>query len=104
MVQVLVSHLCCVHAYSRVVEICLAAAAKRDPQGLALHYYKSGTGSSACRLSSVSCVRGPSGGGGGGVVEVRNVTLRTSTSAPKPPPKQSLPIASKPSRTAPYNS
>jgi hypothetical protein len=50
MVQVLVSHLCCVHAYSRVVEICLAAAAKRDPQGLALHYYKSGTGSSACRL------------------------------------------------------
>ena len=35
-----VSHLVAVHAYVGVVEICLAAAAKRDPQGLALHYYK----------------------------------------------------------------
>lgn len=30
------------HCYTGVVEICLAAAAKRDPQGLALHYYKNG--------------------------------------------------------------
>jgi nuclear pore complex protein Nup155 len=35
-----VSHLAAVHAYIGVVDICLAAAAKRDPQGLALHYYK----------------------------------------------------------------
>ena len=38
--DVLVSHLVAVHAYVGVVEICLAAAAKRDPQGLALHFYK----------------------------------------------------------------
>lgn len=38
--DVLVGHLVAVHAYVAVVEICLAAAAKRDPQGLALHHYK----------------------------------------------------------------
>jgi len=40
--EVLVSHLTAVHAYTSVVEICLAAAAKKDPQGLALHFYKTG--------------------------------------------------------------
>ena len=28
--------------YARVVELCLAAAAKRDPSNLALHFYKNG--------------------------------------------------------------
>merc|ERR1719193_196125 len=40
--EVLVSHLTTVHAYTSVVEICLAAAAKKDPQGLAVHYYTRG--------------------------------------------------------------
>jgi nuclear pore complex protein Nup155 len=40
--EVLTSHLVAVHSYVGVLEICLAAAAKRDPQGLALHYYKNG--------------------------------------------------------------
>ena len=40
--EILVSHLVAVHAYVGVVEICLAAAQRRDPQGLALHYYKNG--------------------------------------------------------------
>jgi hypothetical protein len=56
--QVLVSHLCSVHAYSSVVEICLSAAAKRDPQGLALHYYKSGRGW-PCLLSSLQFTLNP---------------------------------------------
>jgi len=30
--QVLVSHLTAVHAYTAVVEICLAAARRKDPQ------------------------------------------------------------------------
>jgi hypothetical protein len=68
MIQVLVSHLCCVHAYSRVVEICLAAAAKRDPQGLALHYYKSGTGGPPAAFLLYPVFEGTWGGewGGGG--------------------------------------
>ena len=40
--NILVSHLVAVHAYIGVLEICLASASKRDPQGLALHYYKNG--------------------------------------------------------------
>ena len=36
------SHLVAVHAYIGVLEVCLSAAAKRDPQGLALHFYKNG--------------------------------------------------------------
>ncbi len=40
--DVLVSHLTAVHYYDGAVEIALAAAAKRDPQGLGLHYYKNG--------------------------------------------------------------
>ena len=40
--EVLTSHLTSVHCYTGAVEICLAAAQKRDPQGLALHYYKNG--------------------------------------------------------------
>lgn len=38
--DVLTSHLAAVHCYWGVVEVCLAAANRRDPQGLALHYYK----------------------------------------------------------------
>ena len=38
----LTSHLAAVHCYTGVVEVCLAAAAKRDPQNLALHFYKNG--------------------------------------------------------------
>ena len=38
----MVSHLSSCHSYIDIVEMCLAAAAKRDPQGLALAYYKSG--------------------------------------------------------------
>lgn len=37
-----VSHLAACQAYTRVVELCLAAAAKRDPSNLALHFYKNG--------------------------------------------------------------
>lgn len=40
--QVLTSHLVAVHAYIGVLEVCLSAASKRDPQGLALHFYKNG--------------------------------------------------------------
>ncbi len=40
--EVLTSHLVAVHAYIGVLEVCLSAASKRDPQGLALHFYKSG--------------------------------------------------------------
>lgn len=40
--DILVSHLVDVHAYVGVVEIALASAQKRDPQGLALHFYKNG--------------------------------------------------------------
>ena len=40
--EVLTSHLVAVHAYIGVLEIALAAASKRDPQGLALHFYKNG--------------------------------------------------------------
>jgi len=40
--DVMVSHLTAVHAYKSVVEICLAAAAKKDPQGLAVHFYQHG--------------------------------------------------------------
>ena len=40
--EILVSHLIAVHSYIGVLEICLASASKRDPQGLALHYYKNG--------------------------------------------------------------
>jgi len=40
--DILVSHLVAVDAYIGVVEICLASAQKRDPQGLALHFYKNG--------------------------------------------------------------
>lgn len=40
--DVLTSHLMAVHCYKGVVEISLAAANKRDPQNLALHYYKNG--------------------------------------------------------------
>ena len=36
------SHLVAVHSYIGVLDICLASASKRDPQGLALHYYKNG--------------------------------------------------------------
>ncbi|XP_040579145.2 nuclear pore complex protein Nup155 isoform X2 [Lepeophtheirus salmonis] len=38
--EVIVSHFTAVHYFQGAVEVCLAAAAKRDPQGLALHYYK----------------------------------------------------------------
>ena len=40
--DILVSHLVAVHSYIGVLEICLASASRRDPQGLALHYYKNG--------------------------------------------------------------
>lgn len=40
--EVLTSHLVAVHAYIGVLEVCLSAASKRDPQGLALHFYKNG--------------------------------------------------------------
>ena len=40
--EVLSSHLMSAHCYTGVVEVCLAAAVKRDPQNLALHYYKNG--------------------------------------------------------------
>lgn len=40
--EVLTSHLASVHCYPGVVEICLAAAGKKDPQSVALHYYKKG--------------------------------------------------------------
>ena len=40
--EVLTSHLVAVHSYIGVLEICLSAASKRDAQGLALHFYKSG--------------------------------------------------------------
>lgn len=40
--DVLVSHLASCQSYSRVVEVCLAAANKRDPSNLALHFYKTG--------------------------------------------------------------
>ncbi len=40
--DVLVSHLTAVHYYEGAVEMALAAAAKRDPQGLGLHFYKNG--------------------------------------------------------------
>ena len=40
--DILVSHLVAVHSYIGALEICLASASKRDPQGLALHYYKHG--------------------------------------------------------------
>lgn len=31
-----------VHFFQGIVDICLTAASKRDPQGLALHFYKNG--------------------------------------------------------------
>ena len=40
--EILVSHLIAVHSYIGVLEICLASASKRDPQGVAIHYYKNG--------------------------------------------------------------
>lgn len=40
--EVLVSQLSAVHFYEGALELTLASAAKRDPQGLALHFYKSG--------------------------------------------------------------
>ena len=40
--DILVSHLVAVHAYIGVVDICLASAQKRDPQAIALHFYKNG--------------------------------------------------------------
>ena len=40
--EVLVSHLAACQAYTRVVELCLAAASKRDPANLALHFYRNG--------------------------------------------------------------
>ena len=40
--DVLASHLAAVHCYTGVVEVCLAAACRRDPQNLALHFYKNG--------------------------------------------------------------
>lgn len=40
--EVLTTHLVAVHAYIGVVEVCLSAASKRDPQNLALHFYKNG--------------------------------------------------------------
>lgn len=40
--DILVSHLVAVHSYIGALEICLASSSKRDPQGLALHYYKNG--------------------------------------------------------------
>lgn len=43
--DVMVSHLTACQAYTRVVEVCLAAAAKRDPSQLAVHYYNSGENS-----------------------------------------------------------
>jgi len=42
---VLVSHLASCQAYPKVVEVCLAAAAKRDPSQLAVHYYNNGENS-----------------------------------------------------------
>jgi len=39
---VLVSHLASCQAYTKVVEVCLAAANKRDPTQLAVHYYNNG--------------------------------------------------------------
>ena len=43
--EVLVSHLAACQAYTRLVEVCLAAAGKRDPSQLGLHYYNSGENS-----------------------------------------------------------
>ena len=43
--EVMVSHLTACQAYTRVVEVCLAAAAKRDPSQLGVHYYNSGENS-----------------------------------------------------------
>jgi len=42
---VLVSHLASCQAYPRVVEVCLAAATKRDPTQLGVHYYNNGENS-----------------------------------------------------------
>jgi len=42
---VLVSHLASCQAYTKVVEVCLAAANKRDPSQLAVHYYNNGENS-----------------------------------------------------------
>ena len=42
---VLVLHLASCQAYPKVVETCLAAAAKRDPTQLAMHYYNTGENS-----------------------------------------------------------
>lgn len=42
---VLVSHLASCQAYSKVVEVCLAAATKRDPSHLAVCYYNNGENS-----------------------------------------------------------
>jgi len=60
--DVLVSHLTAVHAYKAVVEICLAAAAKKDPQGLAVHFYQQGenlddTSGSAAYAARTECYR-----------------------------------------------
>ena len=43
--DVMVSHLTACQAYTRVVEVCLAAAAKRDPSQLGGHYYNNGENS-----------------------------------------------------------
>jgi len=43
--SVLVSHLASCQAYPKVVEVCLAAASKRDPSQLAVHYYNNGENS-----------------------------------------------------------
>ena len=40
--DILTSHLVAVHAYIGVLDVVLAAASKKDPQGLALHFYKNG--------------------------------------------------------------
>lgn len=78
----LASHLAAVHCYTGVVEICLAAAAKRDPQNLALHYYKNGEpmedhqGMQAF-ITRMSCYKN--------ILEMLRRLLDTSTSHPMNP-------------------
>merc|ERR1719270_3247255 len=43
--EVMVSHLVACQAYTRVVEVCLASAAKVDPTMVGLHYYTTGENS-----------------------------------------------------------
>lgn len=40
--EALISHLSAVHFYEGALELTLAAAERKDPKGLALHFYKNG--------------------------------------------------------------